>query len=134
MPGTETRTIVSTGVTRGLGRALVDRFIEAGHAVIGCGRSAKSIGELQSLYQSLHRFAVLDVSDDAAVAQWACSSLAVNAPHDLLSNIAAIITRNAPLLALPCEQVSVLMYANCKGEEAKLTHSLSIPTAHGELP
>ena len=39
------RTIVLTGVTRGLGRALVDRFVEGGHIVIGCGRSAEVIEE-----------------------------------------------------------------------------------------
>ena len=40
------RTIVITGVTRGLGRALVDRFSEAGHTVCGCGRSGAAIEAL----------------------------------------------------------------------------------------
>ena len=41
------RTILITGVTRGLGRALAERFIEAGHTVIGCGRSREHIDELR---------------------------------------------------------------------------------------
>ena len=38
--------IVITGVSRGLGRALVDGFIARGHVVFGCARSAETIAEL----------------------------------------------------------------------------------------
>ena len=34
------RRIVLTGATRGLGRAVAEKFIALGHAVAGCGRSA----------------------------------------------------------------------------------------------
>jgi NAD(P)-dependent dehydrogenase (short-subunit alcohol dehydrogenase family) len=122
MPGTDGRTIVITGVTRGLGRALVDRFIEAGHAVIGCGRSAESIGELQTLYQSPHRFDVLDVRDDAAVSQWAVSVLAENSPPDLLMNNAALINRNSPLWDVPCEEFSDVIDVNIKGVVNVIRH------------
>jgi hypothetical protein len=39
MPVQTSRVIVITGATRGCGRAIVDRFVEAGHTVVGCGRS-----------------------------------------------------------------------------------------------
>ena len=46
-------TIVITGVTRGLGRALAEQFSFLGHTVIGCGRNkdilkkmSKSLGNI----------------------------------------------------------------------------------------
>jgi NAD(P)-dependent dehydrogenase (short-subunit alcohol dehydrogenase family) len=38
--------IVIAGVSRGLGRALVDGFIARGHVVFGCAQSTKAIAEL----------------------------------------------------------------------------------------
>ena len=40
------KTILITGVSRGLGRALTEEFIRLGHVVIGCGRSEKEIAPL----------------------------------------------------------------------------------------
>ena len=96
MPDNETKTIVLTGVTRGLGRALVDRFVEGGHIVAGCGRSKDAIEELRSVKGSPHRFNAVDVADDDAVAEWARSILAEMPPPDLLINNAALVNRNAP--------------------------------------
>jgi NAD(P)-dependent dehydrogenase (short-subunit alcohol dehydrogenase family) len=41
------RLVVITGVTRGLGRAMLDRFVEAGWTVAGCSRSAAGVDELR---------------------------------------------------------------------------------------
>ena len=49
------KTIVLTGVTRGLGRALLEGFIAEGHTVAGCGRSAKAIDELRQMYPAPNR-------------------------------------------------------------------------------
>ncbi len=53
--------IVITGVSRGLGRALVDGFVARGHIVFGCARSAEAIAELHRRYPSPNGFAVVDV-------------------------------------------------------------------------
>ena len=42
--------VVITGATRGLGRALVEKLIEAGCTVAGCGTTAKSVQELSSIF------------------------------------------------------------------------------------
>jgi NAD(P)-dependent dehydrogenase (short-subunit alcohol dehydrogenase family) len=89
--------IVLTGVTRGVGRALLDRFSTAGHVVLGCGRSAQAIAELQQQFPSPHHFAAVDISDEGAVRRWAEALLAAGDPPDLLINNAAIINPNAPL-------------------------------------
>jgi NADP-dependent 3-hydroxy acid dehydrogenase YdfG len=46
MSATASRLIVLTGATRGLGRALTEQFVQLGHTVLGCGRSAKTVAEL----------------------------------------------------------------------------------------
>src|ERR1043165_9826884 len=62
--------IVSTGVTRGLGRAMTEEFIKCGHTVAGCGRSAEQIAELQKQFAKPHDFESLDVASDEQVAAW----------------------------------------------------------------
>jgi short-subunit dehydrogenase len=41
------RRIVITGVTRALGRSLVDGLVEVGQCVAGCGRSVEAIEALR---------------------------------------------------------------------------------------
>ena len=61
--GTETpKTVIITGVTRGLGEALAGRFIDAGHTVWGCGRSQSAIQELKTRWGVTHYFDLVDVS------------------------------------------------------------------------
>ena len=45
--------ILLTGATRGLGRAMTDRFAELGHTVVGCGRDAAQIAEEFDRYKEL---------------------------------------------------------------------------------
>src|ERR1017187_8354474 len=42
--------VLITGVTRGLGRAMVDEFAQLGHTVCGCGRSEKVIAQLRQQF------------------------------------------------------------------------------------
>jgi NAD(P)-dependent dehydrogenase (short-subunit alcohol dehydrogenase family) len=91
------RVIVITGATRGLGRALTEGFIAAGHLLAGCGRDPARVQQLQQQYPAPHQFAVVDVSDAAAVQRWAGEVLARLGPPDLLINNAAVMIRPAPL-------------------------------------
>jgi short-subunit dehydrogenase involved in D-alanine esterification of teichoic acids len=91
------RTILITGVSRGLGRALTEEFIRLGHVVIGCGRSEKEIAQLQKQFPSPNDFSIVDVSSDEQVAAWAKKILSSHAAPELLLNNAALINRNAPL-------------------------------------
>lgn len=113
------KVIVLTGVTRGLGRALCDRFHELGHVVLGCGRSADQIDTLRGHYSASHDFSPLDVTDDRAVAAWAGRLIQHWGPPDLLINNAALINRNSPLWEVPAEEfrqvidVNIIGVANC---------------------
>lgn len=42
------RTVLITGVSRGLGRALALELARRGHAVVGCGRSADHVRSLEA--------------------------------------------------------------------------------------
>ena len=56
------KTIVLTGASRGLGRAMTEKFIELGHTVFGCARSKDEVDKLRRQYKQPHQFAVVDVA------------------------------------------------------------------------
>jgi NAD(P)-dependent dehydrogenase (short-subunit alcohol dehydrogenase family) len=112
---TEPRTILVTGATRGLGRALVPHFVSAGHAVWGCGRGAEAVADLKQTYGGPHDFAAVDVRDGPAVRAWADRLLSAFGPPDLLINNAALMNDPAPLWEVPAEQFDALIDVNVKG-------------------
>ena len=109
------RTIVITGVTRGLGRAMAERFAALGHTVLGCGRTAKEIEKLRATLGEPHDFTAVDVSDDVQVEAWAGRLLAAHGAPHLLINNAAVINRNAPLWKVSEEDFARLLDVNLKG-------------------
>jgi len=116
------KTIILTGCTRGCGRALVDRFIEAGHTVAGCGRNESEINKLRNIYPAPHRFDAIDVTDDRAVKDWATSVLQEVGTPDLLINNAAIINRSANLWELNAEEFDQVVDINIKGVVNTIRH------------
>jgi NAD(P)-dependent dehydrogenase (short-subunit alcohol dehydrogenase family) len=109
------RIIVLTGATRGLGRALLDRFVRQGHGSFGCGRSADKVQQLRQHFGTPHDFAVLDVRHANEVTAWADQVLSQAGPPDLLVNNAAIINRPAPLWKVSQEDFDALIDVNVKG-------------------
>lgn len=109
-----TRTILITGVSKGLGQAMLDGFIEAGHQVWGCARSQVAIANLRSRYSSPHIFDVIDVSDAQRVKTWAQQLLSHGVP-DLLINNAALVNQPASLWEVPTDEFDQLIDVNIKG-------------------
>jgi NAD(P)-dependent dehydrogenase (short-subunit alcohol dehydrogenase family) len=116
------KTILITGVSRGLGRAMAEEFIRLGHVVVGCGRSEKEIAQLQKQFPTPNDFSVVDVSDDEQVAAWAKKILTAHAAPDLLLNNAALINRNAPLWKVPAQEFSDVIDVNIKGVANIIRH------------
>lgn len=116
------KTIVITGVSRGLGRALTENFIDLGHRVIGCARSEEAIANLQKKYGTPHDFTSLDVADDAAVKTWVESFLKTNGAPDIVINNAALVNHLAPLWAVPREEFDTLIDVNIKGVANVIRH------------
>lgn len=116
------RMVLITGVTKGLGQAMAEKFISLGHRVIGCGRQAPAIESLRIRHAAPHRFDVVDVRSDIDVAQWAQSVLSEIEAPDLLLNNAAIINRNAPLWEVPVDEFDAVIDVNIKGVTNVIRH------------
>lgn len=116
------KTILITGISRGIGRAMAEEFIRLGHTVIGCGRSEKEIASLQKQFSAPNNFSVVNVADDSQVAAWAKKVLATHPAPDLLLNNAALINRNAPLWKVPAQEFSDVIDVNIKGVANVIRH------------
>lgn len=116
------RVVLITGVTKGLGEAMAAKFASLGHRVIGCGRQATAIESLRVRHAGPHRFDVVDVSSDADVALWAKRVLAEIGPPDLVLNNAAIINRNATLWDVPAAEFDAVIDVNIKGVTNVVRH------------
>ena len=118
----QSRIVLITGVTKGLGEAMVAKFVSLGHRVIGRGRRTSAIEALRVQYAAPHRFDVVDVSRDTEVEGWAKSVLSeVGAPNLLLNN-AAIINPNAPLWKVSAEDFGNVIDVNIKGVANVIRH------------
>jgi NAD(P)-dependent dehydrogenase (short-subunit alcohol dehydrogenase family) len=116
------KVVVITGVTRGLGLAMTEKFIELGHKVLGCGRSRDGIDSLRRTYRPPNDFAAVDVSQESQVEPWAARLLSTHGAPDLLINNAAVINANAPLWQVPSEEFDHLVDVNIKGVANVLRH------------
>jgi len=88
--------ICITGVSRGLGRALAEFYIAAGHRVFGCARSESAMLELRTMYPE-HYFHAVDISLDNQVTRWVEDILGNHGTPDLLINNAGLMCRTVPL-------------------------------------
>ena len=108
-------TIVITGATKGLGRALTEEYIQLGHNIIGCGRSIDSIKSMSNSYKKNADFQVVDISNHNQVHTWAEDVLNKFGCPDFLLNNAGVINRNAPLWDVPEKEFSDVIDTNIKG-------------------
>ncbi len=109
------KNIVITGVSRGLGLAMTNGFIQAGHVVHGCARSPEAVAQLGRAHPAPHSFAVVDVRDARAVDAWAAQVLAACPAPDFLLNSAAIINPSGPLWEQSVAAFSDVIDINIKG-------------------
>jgi NAD(P)-dependent dehydrogenase (short-subunit alcohol dehydrogenase family) len=113
--GTAFRSVcVITGVTRGIGRALLTEFSLLGFKVFGCARTLQDI-ELLSREYPQHGFAAVDVSKNEEIRGWAEGVLSEAGPPGILLNNAAILTPKMPVWQVADEDFSAAMDTNVKG-------------------
>lgn len=117
-----TKKIVITGVSRGLGRAMVAQFAALGHAVSGCARSSQAVLELSQRFPPPHDFQTVDVSDDHQVGRWAKHVLDQGGAPDLLVNNAALVNETALLWKVAPEEFGQLIDVNIKGAFHVIRH------------
>jgi NADP-dependent 3-hydroxy acid dehydrogenase YdfG len=106
--------IVLTGATKGLGRALIPHFVEAGHTVVACGRNQEQIEKLQHAFPK-HSFSVVDVRDARAVSDWGKNTISRFGPPQWLINNAAVVNRPARLWEFSDIEIDELIDINIKG-------------------
>lgn len=128
---TSSRTILLTGVSRGLGLALANEFVRLGHTVVGCARSKDRIRELSVRHPAPHRFDVVDVADETQVRKWAERVLSDGMTPDLLLNNAAVINSNSPLWETDGDEFSRVVDINIKGSFHVIRHFLPTMIARG---
>jgi len=116
------RTIVITGATRGLGRAMVEEFVREGNTVVGCGRSEREVERLREKFDKPHDFYVVNVAAEEEVQSWASLILSNYGPPDLLLNNAGVINRNAPLWEVPAREFNAVVDINIKGVANMIRH------------
>jgi NAD(P)-dependent dehydrogenase (short-subunit alcohol dehydrogenase family) len=145
----QSRYIVITGVSRGLGRAMAEEFIAAGHQVAGCARNFEAIEQLQEQFgdgayrtgpfsdkdatrtDHRHSFAAVDVTDETQVQAWhnmlrklANTGEASLAAPDLLVNNAGSIEHPNPLWQVPTAEIDRVIDVNIKGTINTIRHFL----------
>lgn len=119
----EPRTVVITGVTRGLGLAMAQKFIELGHTVLGCGRTRDIIDTMRRGFKCPpNDFAAVDVAQESQVEPWAARLLSSHGAPDLLINNASVINKNAPLWQVPAEEFDHLTEVNINGVANVIRH------------
>ncbi len=118
----QSKLIVITGCTKGLGLAMTEKFIELGHTVLGCGRSREGIDNLRRLFRPPNEFAAVDVAQESLVEPWAARLLSTHGPPDLLINNAGVINKNAPLWQVPAEEFDQVIDINVKGVANIIRH------------
>lgn len=116
------KTIVLTGATRGLGRAMTERFIALGHTVLACARNKEILRELAKRHPAPHDFAAVNVACDDEVAAWSQRLLRDHPMPDLLVNNAAVVNANAPLWEVSDAEFSRVIDVNIKGTVNVIRH------------
>ena len=116
------RVVLITGLTRGLGRAMVDEFARLGHTVIGCGRSHAEVDALRQRYALPHDFYEVDVASDEEVKSWASLVLNSHGVPDLLLNNAGVISQNAHLWEVTPRDFDRVIDVNVKGVANVIRH------------
>lgn len=107
--------VVVSGVTKGLGRALIRRFAALGHPVAGCGRDAGALAELASELGGGHRLDRVDVTDADQVDAWADRvQRELGAPGLVIAN-AGTINAPAPLWEVPPAEFDAVIRVNVGG-------------------
>jgi NAD(P)-dependent dehydrogenase (short-subunit alcohol dehydrogenase family) len=116
------KVIVITGVSRGLGHAMAEKFIELGHIVAGCARSREGINASRRAFGKPHDFRVVDAVSDSKVAAWAKRILETLGAPDLLLNNAGMINHPACLWSVPAVEFSQIIDINIKGVANVIRH------------
>ena len=117
--------IAVTGVSAGLGLAMVKWYASRGHTVLGCARSAQKISQLNNEYckgNKPRQFSVVDVANEADVKRWSEEAISIFGAPTFLLNNASVINNNAHLWEISAEEFNSVIDVNIKGTTNVIRH------------
>lgn len=114
--------IVITGVSRGLGRAMTEKFIQSGHTVIGCATNNLAIANLQRQFPHPHHFSAVDIANEPQVEAWSKAIFSQYDPPDLIVNNAGVVHKLLPLLEIESAIFDRVIDINIKGVANVIRH------------
>lgn len=133
------RTVLITGVSRGLGKALALEIAKRGHTVIGCSRSQENLNSLQADLSSSsssshsnpsssdkHLFMNVDVRSNSSVEELARAVVEKKGVPDIIVNNAGTINRNNRIWEVPVEEFDAVIDTNIKGVANMLRHFMPL--------
>jgi 3-oxoacyl-[acyl-carrier protein] reductase len=109
-----------TGASRGVGRAISERFAARGDLVFGCSRSEEGV-----LVRENYRHFVVDVCDEAAVRAMFAAIAATNSKLDLVVNNAGL-SRARLALMTSTEEFSAVIRVNLVGAFVVMRESIRL--------
>ncbi|KAL9270034.1 NADPH-dependent pterin aldehyde reductase-like protein [Drosera capensis] len=126
------RTVLITGVSRGLGRALALEMARRGHFIIGCSRSQENLNSLRSELQKTispvsaavnvsegdegrHFLVNVDVRSNKGVEELARAVVEKKRVPDIIVNNAGTINKNNPIWEVSAEEFDTVIDTNVKG-------------------
>ncbi|KAL2477598.1 NADPH-dependent pterin aldehyde reductase [Forsythia ovata] len=135
------KTVLITGVSRGLGKSLALELAKLGHTVIGCSRSQDKLSALQSELSSVstssissdsskninkHLVMNVDVRSNSSVEELARSVVEKKAVPDIIVNNAGTINRNNRIWEVPIDEFDAVIDTNIKGTVNILRHFIPL--------
>ncbi|KAK6915833.1 Short-chain dehydrogenase/reductase SDR [Dillenia turbinata] len=120
------RTVLITGVSRGLGRALAVELAKRGHTIIGCSRSQDKLNSLQSEFSNNHLFFNVDIKSNNSVEELARALMEKQTVPDIIVNNAGAINKNNKIWDVPAEEFDAVIDTNVKGIANVLRHFIPL--------
>ncbi|KAH0783205.1 hypothetical protein KY290_002803 [Solanum tuberosum] len=128
------RTLLITGVSRGLGKALALELAKRGHYIIGGARSQDKLNAFQTELASStnppsenkHLLMSVDVSLNSSVEEFARAVMEKKGVPDIIVNCAGTINRNNKLWEVPAEEFDSVIDTNLKGTANVLRHFIPL--------
>ncbi|KAE8007890.1 hypothetical protein FH972_004449 [Carpinus fangiana] len=126
--GASSRTVLITGASKGLGRALALELAKRGHTVIGCSRTQDKLSSLQSELSSPenHLFLNADVKSNSSIEELARAVMEKKGVPDIIVNNAGTINRNNKIWEVPEEEFDTVIDTNVKGVANMLRHFIPL--------
>uniref|UniRef100_A0A5B6YXW6 Putative NADPH-dependent pterin aldehyde reductase n=1 Tax=Davidia involucrata TaxID=16924 RepID=A0A5B6YXW6_DAVIN len=139
--GGTNRTVLITGVSRGLGNALALEMAKRGHTVIGCSRSKDKLISLQAELSSAssssqpdsnpsssdkHLLLDVDVRSNSSVEELARAVMEKKGVPDIIVNNAGTINNNNRIWEVPVEEFDTVIDTNIKGIANMLRHFIPL--------